>query len=274
MNIQKAIDKLDSICRIKGVDENRLPIDSGFLRHILLSLQEPEDDRTPTHKEIIANEARRRLKMIEDRLAKVEDVFCKRLDAHFDRLVRLDEQMEVLKDFSHLHKNQEGIMFPYNLDCEPSSVSSLNEACKPFYKGDGWNPSSVSECKHEWIDTDSKHPFCKKCLCEKSYIERFEPKPTTTTEVDERTCSLPYGVACDREVSCAKCDRFKLPEQKPTPKQDVTKPSAEKCDSLLHSRIEDLLQAYLNCNPDYRSTHQTAIDMENMVKLALSKDRK
>ena len=80
-------------------------------------------------------------KTIEDRLAKIEDVYGKRLDAHFDRLAsleskkyateddvakaiaesyielrdriaRLEEQVRVLKDHSHFHKNQEGIPHP------------------------------------------------------------------------------------------------------------------------------------------------------------------
>jgi hypothetical protein len=119
---------------------------------------------------------------------------------------------------------------------------AIDHKCKP-------EPSSVSECNdveckdHRWgTEITTGVEKCTKC---------GEPKPTPTPESS-------YERVIDEYDSC----------------NATPKPSVEKCEETLHRRVEDLWKDYLDAHPDFRSTHQTAIDLVKTVKLALSKDTK
>jgi uncharacterized protein YktB (UPF0637 family) len=77
---------------------------------------------------------------LRDRIASLEDKtkedFFTHMEANEDiyqrlneRLARLEKQVRVLKDYSHFHKNQEGITFPYNPDYEPERPAVEEKFC-------------------------------------------------------------------------------------------------------------------------------------------------
>lgn len=53
---------------------------------------------------------------------------------HSERLSRLEEQVKILKDHSHKHKDESDCVYPYNPDYKPSSESYYNTAKMKFVK--------------------------------------------------------------------------------------------------------------------------------------------
>jgi uncharacterized lipoprotein NlpE involved in copper resistance len=198
-NIKAAITKLDKIKQDLGCPVNDYTAQIiWIIQEVLLSLQGPEDDKTPTHREIIAKEARRRLEMIEDRLASLEKHAMDKADQTLRKFDLFQKQINTLKDFSHDHKSQEGITFPYNPDYDTSSAPKYKvhsgteiELMGKLNKTNP-EPSSVSECKHNGQRVTSEITSCAVCGEKISQHDMTadtqhecqddcdQPKPTTT----------------------------------------------------------------------------------------------
>jgi hypothetical protein len=222
---------------------------------------EPEDDKVE-HDKIWTQIAyfMQKFEAIEDRLARLEEEDRHPMLAKI--LVRLAEVEEYNRHWRP------------GIEPEPSSVSSLNEACKPFYKGDGYEPSSVSECKHDQIFVADG--VCKACGESVVEIGKYDepivdtldgkivgvnrkPKPTHTPEVDEDPFETIKEHAKQMEtLECVCCG------------QSRPKPSVEKCETITIDR-NDLM--FLLCGLDeywYENNKSTV----ERIKLALSKEGK
>jgi hypothetical protein len=124
-------------------------VDFEMLREILLSLQEPEDD---INYHAIVTATNRRVDAIEDRLARLEE--------------------DIIKLIKAIN--------------ETNSVIGYNSTHITPYKPE---PSSVSECKHEFnaeSNVIKGQAMCGKCGMHK-------PKPTTTPEKYKPMHTYPNG---------------------------------------------------------------------------------
>jgi hypothetical protein len=224
MNIQKAIDKLDEIrSRLLKAEFGFEPNIVGRLsvlddtREILLSLQEPEDDKFALQCDLeeVDSYHQELNSKIEDRLARLEsgtetvtqelmrrtirieeqahghvwdkasanyksepssvsedELDKRRCGTHFDMLIDLDKravllqkQIDILKDHSHKHGEEEGeyrnlnsknISFPYNPDYEPSpclcDYGEKCSVCSPKPSFDKCDTITISrKVAEEWI---------------------------------------------------------------------------------------------------------------------------
>jgi hypothetical protein len=320
MNIKSSISKLDEI--IKPIEGERYEAWlKRVLKDFLLSIQQPEDDELDTY-EVFRENVRMTLKGIEDRIARLEEKmkedFSAHMEANEDIYKRLQKQIDILKDYSHRHYEEDetpdvllstgGITFPYNPDYEPSSVSckhekvvdsipelgrqcvdckeflpavterygdmgikpssvsSLNEACKPFYKGDGYSPSSVSECKSEIPKFQYCNQYCE--VCHTHYPESFNHKCPPNPSVEKCVCKKPGQTIWVTDLKNPVC-------------KDCVKPvfpSVEKCDTITISRkfLKDLLSLLDNAITDGEGKHCRwwVAEARADIRRALSKEGK
>jgi hypothetical protein len=185
MNIKPALKKLDELENIRKCGGH---VRIEWLREILLSIQEPEDDK-PDEEEHVMNFTCPKCNFIA----------------------------QVVKK-----GNRYGMK-------EPSSVSSLNEACKPFYKGDGYSPSSVSECEHAWHTSpiDQKQ-YCRHCGEPKDVVGLREPEPSSVCKkhgYGDNT-NLGFNPECTCEPSSVSPEDY---SDEADPQSDGTPSSVSEC---------------------------------------------
>jgi hypothetical protein len=158
MNIKAAIDKLDSMLKVKESVEY---VSFYELKQILLSLQEPKDDKLHPHT-YLAN----KLLIVEDRLARIESMLCN-------------------------HGSDVGCAI---CKPEPSSVSECKD-CKPDpYECDICKsepkPTTTLECEHDFRPYTYKAKLCIKCGEEgvtigKPSVENIPSKSINIPEIDK-----------------------------------------------------------------------------------------
>jgi hypothetical protein len=129
-------------------------------------------------------------------------------------------------------------------------------------------------------------PECPFCNPEPSSVSEFDQakhlveayencEPTPTPEINKKIVYEQWINGAFVYSDSPICIDYERSSINNTSTQQITeKPSVEKCEETLHRRVEDLLITHRNCHEAFVSTHQTAIDMVKMVKLALSKEGK